>query len=413
MIQKLFTNLKRPFNAVTALLLALSAIAPVVLVGTSSAAAGSQVTNRSITMSNSTANATGVSYTVQFTPVNTTATSLIVDVCAESPIPGATCTTPTSFSMASATLTTGTNTTNWTLGSAAAGTFKITKGTGSALPASATSFTIVGVHNPNIATCNQGSNNVSPNCSFYARIYTYACTDYGTSCTGATAYSSPTSVGSDLDYGGFALDTNSVISISATVQETLVFCVSKLQPGSSCGASGQVPTTPSLTLGNGGNPNVLDTTTRTDTAWTAMSTNALNGVSVNMKAFKADGVTTAACNGLSRDGGTTCDITGLNAYGSITGGTFGVKVANSQADASCASPSGHVCAVNNQFGLTAGGGTNYNMSTANSAGGVQIMTASAPCTDQTNQLTFAAQAAATTPAGVYSANEDLIATGTF
>ena len=45
--------------------------------------------------------------------------------------------------------------------------------------------------------------------------------------------------------------------------------------------------------------------------------------------------------------------------------------------------------------------------------GDQIYSAAAPVTAIASQLAFAAEAANTTPAGVYQGNEILIATGTF
>jgi hypothetical protein len=62
------------------------------------------------------------------------------------------------------------------------------------------------------------------------------------------------------------------------------------------------------------------------------------------------------------------------------------------------------------MGNTTIGGTNDPTSTY----GADIATTTGTASANVNELmTFAAQASVTTPAGVYSANESLIATGTF
>jgi hypothetical protein len=303
--------------------------------------------------------------------------------------------------------TAGTGFTSWTETTTGT-TVKITKGGGSALGTSAVSFTLTGVTNPNFTTCN--SVDTHPNCSFYARVYTYDCTDYGAHVGGGacsttgTAYSGATTIGSNVDYGGFALSTASTISISATVMETLTFCVSKLAPGSNCGQTGQVPTTPTLVLGTG-SPKVLDSqAVYTDTAYTQISTNAIKGAVVNMKS-------NWGCNGLSRDSGSTCGIPGQTSYSAITAGTaaFGLNVANG---------TGGTGTVNADADY--GTGANYGGSTAvfGTYGdpieqtGTSVATAG-PCANMNSLLTFGATAGTTTPAGVYTVNESLIATGTF
>lgn len=348
------------------------------VLSTSNVAAASQVADRSIEMSTSAPSATGVDYTVTFTPATTGAESMVLDFCSNSSIIGGSCSAPGGFSASSVTFTAGTGTANWALGTSSATTVKINDGTGSALGTSAITFTLGNITNPNTAA------------TFYARVYTYANATYGT-------YSSPTSVGSDLDYGGFALSTANVINITATVMESLTFCVSKAAPGSSCSGT----SAPTLTLGHG-SPATLDSTAvDTDTAYTQISTNALSGVVVNMKA-------TNTCTGLSRDGGATCEIQGVGSFAPITTSDttayFGLNVADGSGGTGTVSANGN-------YGTTSG---DYGMgSSVTSTYGDTIESSSTVCSNVNSLLTFAAHAVATTPAGVYSASESLTATGTF
>lgn len=347
----------------------------------SRAFAAGQVASRSIKMSSGVASATA-SYQVSFTPATTGAQSLVIDFCSNSSIIGASCTAPSSFSASSASFTAGTGTTGWALGTLTANTVKVTKSSGSALGTSAISFTLGNITNPSDVG------------SFYARVYTYSDAAYG----GGSAYASPTSIGNDLDYGGFALSTTTQVTVSATVMETLTFCVSKASPGNGCTST----TAPALTLGHG-SPLTLDSTAvDTDTAYTQISTNATNGAVVNMK-----NTSSATCAGLSRDGGTTCGIPAKGSFGTMTAGTaaFGLNVADGTGG------TGTVTA-NANYGTTAG---SYGMgnNTYSATYGDAIMSSSSVCANVNSLLTFGATASATTAAGVYTVNESLVATSTY
>ena len=363
--------------------------------------AAGQVQSRSIQMSSSTPSASGVSYLVSFTPATTGAQSLVLDFCSDSAIIGATCGQVSGNipDVSSASFSAGTGTANWSLGTHANGVVKLTKNTGSALGTSAITFTLTGITNPTTTG------------TFYARVYTYDCTDYGAhvgggacSATG-TAYSAANSIGSDIDYGGFALSTAAAINISATVMETITFCVAKTIGGQGCTSLGVAP---ALNLGHG-SPKVLDSTlVDKDFVTTQISTNATHGAVVAMK-----DTSSAACAGLSRDGGTTCGIPAkAGGFGTMSAGTaaFGVNVTNGAAG----SYGGLIGsgAANANYGPTA---NNYNMQAATfgTYGDPIFDTAGTVCANLENTLEFAATAAATTPAGVYSVTESLIATGTY
>lgn len=225
--------------------------------------------------------------------------------------------------------------------------------------------------------------------AFYARVYTYTGTTYG-------GYTSVSSLGTVQDSGGFALSTANNISVSATVQETLTFCISDVAPGSNC--AGTNP--PVVKLGTG-NPVTIDSAAVYDnsaasTSYMQISTNAVSGAIVNMKSNYA------SCNGLSSDGGTTCGIPG--SAGALAAGTagFGLKVGAGTGG------TGTIAGTN---GYTAGA---FHMGTTNATYGDTIAnTANTVAANVNSQLIFGATANLTTPAGIYSTNETLIATGTF
>ncbi|HET8709089.1 MAG TPA: hypothetical protein VFL85_02290, partial [Candidatus Saccharimonadales bacterium] len=380
-----FEGLRRKATTLAAIVTALVTAGAVALPGLASA---DQVQTRSINISNSTPSATGVKYKVTFTTgAAGTAKGIVVDFCGDTPIIGAACDTTSSattglpsFTAASATLGAVTNMTGWTISSKTATTVKLTSST--ALAANtAVSFELSNITNMNVAR------------SFYARVYTYS--------SATPDYVSPTSVGTKLDYGGFALSTANNIAVSATVMETLTFCTSGLVSAAAptdCSA----PTTPTVVLGNGTPQTidanaVYDNSAGTSRSYMVISTNALSGAAVSMKS-------NWSCNGLSSDNGATCGIPG--APGSITAGAagFGVKVAAGTGTTGSLVPTNSYSAGTFHMGPT-GTATTYGDTIAN--------TATAPCSNMVSQLTFGATASLTTPAGIYSVNETLIATGTF
>jgi hypothetical protein len=365
---------------------------------------GGPLVGRQITMSSSkhiTPGNTSVSYRVAFLPASDyNLQGIIVDFCnsASTPIIGdSTCTAPTGFTVGTPTVNfspgdTGyTNLGNgdgtWTTSSLNSGrTLKLeNNGTnGVALDdgnATRYAFTLTTATNPSTLG------------TFYARIITY------TNDTGDIDSYAPGTEGSTQaqDYGGIALSTVERINITAKVQETLTFCVSEADPSPGCAGT----STPDLTLGHGPNEILDDTATDTDVAFMQASTNAQSGLSIRMK-------NSNACGGLSRNGGTTCDIAARGATaGTIPAGTtayFGMYV----------TPGAGVTAV----APYNAGTTDYGMDTTAGVGvtstyGSQIATSAGPLNNIESTLTYAATATATTPAGLYSADMTIIATGTF
>jgi len=373
---------RRARLALAATVVAALGLSPLLL-GVASAAG--QVQTRSIEMSDSTPSQTGVSYLVGFTPATGTVHSLVIDFCSNSSIIGGACTAPAGMDANTSIAVTGAPS-GWaidTTSPAGASTvlLKDSAGTNN-LGTSAVTFTLTGIVNP------------SATGSFWARIYTYTNNSYGT-------YNNPDASvsggpGNYVDYGGFALSTVSLINISATVMETLTFCVSGGAPSNGCTSL----TAANLTLGHG-TPLILDSTqVDTANAFTQISTNALTGAVVRMKTHNT-------CSGLSRDGGTTCPIPGVGAFGTIGAATadFGLNVANGTGGTGTVNANANYGTTSGSYGMGANVTSTY--------GDAIEDTNTTACANVNSQLTFAAQANVTTPAGVYSANESLIATGTF
>jgi len=384
-------GLKRSTYILIAMALSLAGLTPALM---GKAYAYTQLTTRSIEMSNAAVSNTGTSYLVSFT-ATTAAKNVRIDFCSNSPLYTDTCTTPTGFTAASATFTGGTQTSSgWSIASSAAGQVTVSNAT-TAYTAGAVTYTIGGITNP------------STNGTFYARIYTYV--------AASNDYSTASAPGTVADFGGIALSTANLISITAKVQETLTFCVSGavLQPTNLTCTSA---TTPTLTLGHG-SPAVIDqTAVDVASAYTQVSTNASSGVSMRMKSGN-----TCANGGLSNNGGTTCNIPGApggtSSSVSMPAGTaaFGLFVAASANNATGTGSITPATTYNGNGHTTISSDLFYGMNGTNvtSTYGDVIATSAAPTSLTNNQLVFAATAALTTQAGIYTVNESIITTGTF
>lgn len=353
------------------------------------ASAATQVTSRSITMSNSNQGTTGNSYKVTFT----TATAynggspmkgIVVDFCDNDPLPGDSCTLPTGFSVtgspavdnsASSPNPTG----NWSVASSNSNrTVTLTNSSGITPASGATvTFTLTTVTNP-----------TTDNHSFYARIFTYTSTTTGYT-TGGSG-----NEGSYTEYGGIALSTGKVINITAKVQETLSFCVYN----TTCGDD------PSFTIGHtAGTATIIDSSVvDTATAKFSISTNANGGVAIRMKGdtLKSglNDIDPAGTGGPPRTTGAA-----------ISAGTenFGFYISTAGTNISADNGYG---TTSSSYLLTVGGATAGDVT---STYGGQFAHLSVPTTNSVTTLTFGATASPTTPAGTYTAAEQLIATGTF
>ncbi len=433
---------------------------------TSQHASALQLSSRSIQMSDASTSGNvnitsgvgsgvGVTYRVSFTS-KVRANSLIIDFCKEDPILNDTCTKPTGMTGASTAFAGVTGkisaANNWSL-TPAAGQLRLNNTT----PVSSTDsisqtgtplvpvseaqvFDITGMTNPDLTACTVAG---VTNCTFYARIYSYGNNTFGN-------YVSPTNVGTVVDYGGIALSTSTVISITARVQESLTFCVTAADPvtwlaagsgaANDCSASEVAAAPPALTLGHGTPTKILDNN-QADTAsiWSQLSTNATNGAVINLVNSNV------SCGGLSADNGATCAIPAVNG-GSATPAAANAIEANAGTAAfglfasdSFAATGGGVGSVipnapynttgHEKQAIPADPDTWYGMDTATAQAngntpattpgnvtttfGSIVASTTSPTYHINTMYVFAATAALTTPAGIYSANLSMIATGTF
>lgn len=359
-------------------------------------ASAATVTERSIALSSSSADASGVNYTINFTATQD-AGAVLVEFCGNSPLLGESCSTPGGFSLSSATVgggftKDGTNSTATKL--IATGTIDVSANDEVSIP-------VTGVHNPTASG------------PLYARILTYA--------TDATGYTSanPDAGDDHLDDGSVAISITPTIGVSAAVLESMIFCVSGAAITENCGGV----TAPSLKLGNddGNGVIALSPTPSEGQIYTQISTNAVSGAVVSLKS------NTVGCGGLVRAGATSnaagCGIAPALALGVGTGsGKFGVKTATA------AGVGSNFAGALQAYDPDGAGPTTpyYNSSdfkllwVSGDGSGVTgpygdplLDTAGAPVNNMGMALTFAAASANNTPAGNYSADLSLVATGKF
>lgn len=361
---------------------------------------------------------TGVTYRVTFTP-SATAQSLIIDFCNNDPIINDTCTALTPSTALHATGVAGVSGTaggtGWTL---TANDGQVKLASDAAAPHNIVGgvtqvFDITGMTNPSTVG------------TFFARVYTYANNTWGT-------YSSPAgvgAVGNYVDYGGMALSTTNVITITARVQESLTFCVTKANPSSwtshDCTDTAVSTNLPSLTIGHGSatlvlEPNAVDT----GTIYSQLSTNATHGAIIRIRNSNL------TCAGLSADNGTTCAIPSIDATsghstgvaGAIVAGTaaFGLYADDGVQDVNGVGATAADAAFHNaaHTPVTAPTDVWYGMNNGVTNGvtgtfGAAVAASTGPTYRVNNTYIFAATSALTTPAGIYTANLSMIATGTF
>lgn len=365
-----------------AMMLALALIVPAL-------AQAAQLEERSVALSSASAGAAGVTYQVNFTAQDDAA-AFIVDFCSDSPLIGQTCTGPTGFTTA----TVGSSTAGFTATSVDANTVKVV-GTIDVSTEDAVSVELTGITNPD----NAGS--------IYARVISYAAS------TGVIDSYTSTAPGAHVDDGSMAIAITDTVGVSGAVLETMTFCVSAAAPTMNCTGV----TAPTLALGEtvGSTVALQPGTISTGNLYTQISTNAASGAIVSLKSNATD------CGGLMRFGSTACDIAPALQTGIAAGDSkFGVMTAAAATDPSDSvggDTSGTIQAVP---------ASGYNSSTyalnfvSGNATGVTstygdpfLNTNSLPVNNKNMQLTFGATVNNDTPAGLYSADLSLIATGKF
>ncbi|QQS19959.1 hypothetical protein IPL85_00650 [Candidatus Saccharibacteria bacterium] len=404
-------SFKRPVALFAAAAILVGAVAPVFV--TNQKASAAQLTFRSIQLSDSgpsgnanipsgVGSGTSVAYKIKFTTA-AAVQSFVVDFCSASPLINDTCTAPTDLDVSTASLTANGT---WSLGTLTAGHLEFTNT--SSQSAGAFTFEVTGITNPSTLG------------SFYGRITTYANATYGT-------YASAASTGNYVDYGGVAMSTVNTITVTARVMEQLSLCTSggvavtnanNLTAASSCGSA----TAPAITLGS--SPDyVLGYTGATPSSaniYTQLSTNASQGYALYLRA--ANTSCAGGNGGLSRDGGTNCEIPPINS-GAATSIAFTNNTAEFGAFVSNGTAATGGTGANTAVARWSGAGSTYIMDTATandnviSTYGSKIAETSGGDPKQANSvnntITFAAVASPTTPAGIYSEYFSLIGVGTF
>lgn len=362
-----------------------------------------QVTTRSIELSSSSTQATNVTYTVNFTPVHD-AEAFIVDFCTVTPLYGEDCTTPAGFNVGSlsavpAGFTSIAERTNDTDHNTLRVTGSMTAGT----PVSAV---ITGITNPTAAG------------TIYARIVTFDTEAHADSYVSNPV--EPAVNDGMVDNGGVALSITPTVGVSGAVLESMTFCAASAVITVDCAnAAANLPT---VKLGTTvGDATVLDSAdTYEGTIYTQISTNAASGAIVSLKS------NTLGCGGLARAGAPSfaegCGIAPALAGGVADGqAKFGVKVGTAAAAAGAPASSGTLRAYHNVSDVAYYDDTTFKMNWVSGDGtGVTstygdpfLDTNSLPVNNMGMPIIFGASAANNTPAGRYSADLSLIATGKF
>lgn len=369
------------------------------------APSGGQVLNRSITLSSSEANATGVSYLVEFdVATSDTIQGIIVDFCnatGGSPIvTDSNCAAPdANFSTAAVGITEGTGMSagDWAAAPILSNrAVQLTSATGEALTALDTiSFTLTGIVNPgNVGT-------------FYARVVTY---DSNTGDVLAYAAGSEGNTNA-IDYGGFALSTSDSLTVTAKVQESLLFCLWTNAAGTNCADVNATGTDVVLGDTNGvlSNYETPYTSASTGTSPTlGIASNAQGGVTVRIKGGNLCRTTVNCTDG--DDGNIIEPITTSGTMLSVADSTssaveqFGLRV--SALDGTTATAPFNGAASNHGFDTNSTNGTL-------SPYGATLVSTSGPTDEVNPELEFMAKAATTTEAGIYTTSINLIATGLY
>ncbi|MGV9001402.1 MAG: hypothetical protein ACOH18_00375 [Candidatus Saccharimonadaceae bacterium] len=360
-------------------------------------ASAAQVTARSITLSSSSKAASDVSYTVDFTSVGA-ASAFTVEFCSNSPLVNSSCAAPAGFTTAAVSTSTGSFTAAETTAAAAAAgpaDHNAVAVTGTVGAATAISVVLDHIHNPT----NAGS--------LYARIVTYS------SGAGALAYQSET-LGTYIDQGGAAASITDSVGVSGAVLETMTFCVAgNVIDQDNCTNSGGPLEAPTLRLGETvGTTSALDAThVSTGNVYTQLSTNASSGAVVRIKSGNT-------CAGLQRVGAADCDIAAAQATDVALGeAKIGLKVIAGS------DPSGAF----GTFQIADTATTPYYSASIfklffdnTDAAGVTspfgdslLDTNSGPASNKNAAITFGASITNNTPAGLYSNDYSLIATGKY
>ncbi len=320
----------------------------------------SPIMGRSVLLSSSAADASGITYTLTASalPTSTAIKSIEIKFCTL--LTGGCAVTPTNFSSAASTLAsqpTGLGAASgWTVNTATPGSLRVLNASNATVPSGAVSVIWNGVHNPQ-----------ATNTTFYGIITTYSDAAWTTA----------------LDTGSVALSTSTQIQVALKVNETLMFCTGTSITGQNCGtAAGSL-----VDLG------VASTaSTSTGTSIIAASTNGNTGYSVTVAGTTltsgTNTITALASGGASSIGSKQF---GLNLADANTTPTVGAAKSGTGTAAAAAN-----YGTNNNFRFTTGdavasvaGPTNANTFTVGYIANVDGLT---PAGSYSTVLTYAATA---------------------
>lgn len=326
-------------------------------------AGAAPIMDRSVTMSSSAGDASGVTYTLDTSALPTTGTavkSIELKICTS--LSDGCSSTPAGFSSAASTLASQPSglgaPSGWTVNTATTGSLRISNSGNSTNPSGAVQVVWNGVHNP---TAN--------NTTFYGIITTYS------DATWTTA----------IDTGSVALSTSSQVHVTLDVDESLTFCAGTSITGQNCATiSGTT-----VDLGNG-----TDTSTATGESILAASTNGTTGYSI-------------VVNGSTLTSGSdTIDALSSGDTSVIGTKQFGLNLAA----ANTVPPVGAVVSGTGTGAPTA----NYNINnTFRFANGDIIATASGPTNANAYTVGYIANIDGSTAAGVYTTTLTYTATANF
>jgi hypothetical protein len=378
--------MSRAGYSVAAVVLSAAATLPVLVPQSAGAA---QLSARFIKLSSSANGATDTVYSVGFTPTVTTAIKgIVVEFCSNSPIIGDACTALSgagfNTNFASLVLANQTNISGFTVDTTNSTSSRVILLNGAGGAVATTPATVdLGT---GTASSDGLTNPTTTNTTFYARIFTYNST------AGAQAYASATP-GAHIDDGGIALSTAAQLTVTAKVQETLVFCV---YTNANCAGGGTA-----VTLGDANGVLSNTATSYQSTAKFQLASNAQTGVNVRMKGdvlCRVAGSCVSSANTITSQG-TTCTADSTT----TTVEQFGFRIATAGTSVTAAVP--YNCSAGNHTFDTANVNTTFGQSIATTAA------PNDPTVDTT--MEFSAKSATTTEAGIYTSTLTFIATGTY
>jgi hypothetical protein len=201
-----------------------------------------------------------------------------------------TCTTPAGLTTTSATMGTQTGATGFTLNNATNGAPYITRVAASITAATAVTYQLLAITNPNATDC--PLNATAPSCTFFVRLSTFVSTN---------------ATGGPIDTGTVNASVNQQIIITGTMPESLVFCT-----GGTVLTTGGVPDCATATSGAiAFNQLFSPTDTASTTSQMAASTNAGSGYSITV-----NGTTlTSGSNTVTAMAASTTGVRGTSQFG--------------------------------------------------------------------------------------------------